>query len=74
MGDWVAESELQRKAMEEITELKKVQDHLIIEKAELCASCGTIEQVVDEAYQHIFECTVELTIVPNAKQLGEIIV
>ena len=45
----VAQVELQRKVVKEITELKKAQEHLIIEKAQLCASCGEVEQDVDEA-------------------------
>ena len=48
-------------------ELKKAQDHLIIEKAQLCASVGEVEQAVDEACQHIFENTTELTAFAKAK-------
>ena len=68
-----AQAKLQRKATEEITELKKVQDHLIIEKARLCASCGVVEQAIDEACQHIFERTAKINVVTKAKQLGEVI-
>ena len=68
-----ARDELQCKATEEITELKKAQDYLIIEKAQLCASVGKVEQAVDEACQHIFENTTELTAFAKAKRLGEVI-
>ena len=63
----VARDELQRKATQEITKLKKAQDHLIIEKAQLCASVGEVEKAVDEACQHIFESTTKLNAVAKAK-------
>ena len=56
---------MQWKAADEITELKKVQDRLIFEKA--------VKQAVDEAYQCIYESKMELTIVAKAKRLGEVI-
>ena len=68
------QAKLQRKAVEEIIELKKAQDLLIIEKAQICASCGEVKQVVDEACQHIFRSIANITPVAKANQLGEIIV
>ena len=68
-----AQAELQHKATEEITELKKAQDRLIIEKAQLCASVGEVEEAITEACQHIFENTDDLTTFAKAKQLGEVI-
>ena len=66
----VAQVELQCKATEEITELKKMQDHLIIEKVHLCASVDEVEKAINEACQHIFESMAKLTIVAKAKRLG----
>ena len=54
--------------------MKKAQNHLIIEKAQFCASVGEVEQAIDEACQHIFDNTTELTAVSKAKRLGETIV
>ena len=68
-----AHEELQGKAAEEIIQLKKEQDRLVVKKAQLCASCGMVEQVVDEACQHIYKITMKLTAFSKAKQLGEVI-
>ena len=65
---------MQQKAIEEITELKKMQDLLIVEQEKMCSRCSKVEQVVSEAYQHIFENTTELTPVEKAKRLGKTIV
>ena len=65
---------MQQNAAEEITKLKKVQDRLIVEQAQMCARCGEVEQAVSEAYQHIFEKTIELIPVENKKGLGQTIV
>ena len=64
--------ELLQKSIDEITELKKEQDRLIIEKGKLCASCREVEQVVDDAYQHIYQSMTELTVIAKAKRLGEV--
>ena len=55
-------------------ELKKVQDRLIVEQAQVCVRCGEVEQVVSESCQHIFENTIELTLVEKAKRFGKNIV
>ena len=68
------QAKLQKKTTDESTELKKAQDHLIIEKAHLCASCSEVEQVFHEDFQHIYENTVELTGIDKDKRLGEVIV
>ena len=47
---------------------------MIIEQAQMCAKCDEVEQVVSEAYQHIFENTTDLTPVEKAKRLGQTIV
>ena len=62
-----AQAEWQHKVAEEITMLRKAQDDLIIENAQLCASCGKVEKVVDEACQHIFENIANITAVAKAK-------
>ena len=53
--------EMQHKATEEITELKKVQDGLIVEKEDMCSRCGEVEQAVSKSCQHIFKNMIELT-------------
>ena len=40
----------------------------------MCAKCGEVEQAIFEAFQHIFDSTIELTLVDKAKRLGKIIV
>ena len=61
------------KSIDEITELKKEQDCLILEKVQLCASCSEVEKAVEEAYRHIYERTMAITAVAKAKRLGEVI-
>ena len=68
------QAKLQKKTTNESTELKKVQVRFIIEKAQFYASCSEVEQVVDEACQHIYENTEELTSIDKDKRLGEVIV
>ena len=68
-----AQEELQQQTAKEIIQLKKEQDRLIDEKVQLCASCGAVEQAIDEECQHIYESKMELTIVSKAKHLGEAI-
>ena len=70
----MGKAELQHKAAEEVTELRKVHDRLIVEQAQKCARCGEVEQDVDEACQYIFESTIELTVVAKSKNLGETII
>ena len=64
---------MQQKATNKITELKKEQDHLIVEKAQLYASCSEVEKAVDEACQHIYEIMMKRTAVSKAKRLVEVI-
>ena len=61
------QAEMQRTVAEEITKWKKVQDHLIIEQAQMCARCGEVEQVVSEACQHIFENIAKINPIEKAK-------
>ena len=65
---------MQKKDANEIMELKKVQDHLIIEQVQMCARCGKFKQAVSKYHQHISENTTELTPVKKAKRLEQIIV
>ena len=65
---------MQKKIAEEIIDLKKKTDRLIVENAQLVATRGEVEVVVDEPYQHIYESTTELDAVTKSKQLGEVIV
>ena len=60
--------------MEEITELKKETDCLVIEKVQLFTSQGQVEEAITNAFQHIHESTMELDAVTKAKRLGEFIV
>ena len=70
----VTQAELQQKAAEEMTDLKKAQDHLIVEQAQLCARCSEVEQAISDACQNIFYNTARLTPVEKAKRLGKNIV
>ena len=70
----MTQAERQWKAVEDIIELKKVQDHLIIEQAQICARFSEVEHAISEACQHIFENTAEITLVDKAKWLGKTIV
>ena len=65
---------MQRKAAEEITDLKKVQGRLIVELVQLCAMCSKVEQTISNAFQNMFKRTLALTLVKKAKQLGQTLV
>ena len=67
------QAELQQKGTNEITELKKEKECLIFKKVQLYASCREVEQAIDEACQHIYESTMELTTISKSKRLGEVI-
>ena len=45
---------MQWKAAEEITNLKKVQDRLIVEQVQLCALCSEVEHAISDACQKLF--------------------
>ena len=61
--------ELQWKAANKVTELKKEKEFLIVKKAHLYASCREVEQAVDKECQHIYESTEELTSIAKGKWL-----
>ena len=68
------QAELQRKAAEEITDLKKAQYYLIVEQAQLCAWCSEVEQDISDACQNMFDNTSVLTPVEKAKRLGQTLI
>ena len=63
------QAELQWKDANEITELNKEKECLIVKKVQLYASCREVEQAIDEDCQHIYQTTEELTSVSKAKWL-----
>ena len=69
-----AQEELKTKTIEEITELKKETNRLIVEKAHLFDSWVQVEVVVADACKHVNENTTKLDAVMRDKWLGEIIV
>ena len=70
----VTQAGLQWKATEEIIDLKKAQDCLIVEQVQLCARCNEVEQDIFDACQNIFDNTSALTLVEKAKRLGQSLV
>ena len=66
----MAQGELKRKVAEEITTLKKENDHLVIKKAQFLASRGEVEEVIDVAFQHIHESTPEQIVDQNRHRLS----
>ena len=55
------------KAAEEITELKKETDHLVIEKVQLFTIQGQVEEAIMNSFQYIHERMMELDAVAKAK-------
>ena len=68
------QDELKKKIVEEIVDLKKKTDHLIVKNAQLVASRDEAEEVVNEACQHIYEIIAEIDATTKSKRLGEVIV
>ena len=69
-----AREELKTKTTEEIIELKKETDHLVIEKEQLFSSHGKVEEAVIEAYQCIPKSIMELDAIAKENRLGVVIV
>ena len=68
------QEELKTNTAEEITELKKETDHLIVEKDHLFDIRVQVEAAVVDTCKHVDENVVELYVVKKTKRLGEIIV
>ena len=66
----VTRAEMQRKTNTEMKDLKKGQDRLIMEQAQLCAWYIELEQSISVACQDMFDTTTELTPVEKAQWLG----
>ena len=67
------QEELKTKTAEEITDLKKETDHIIVEKAHLSNSQVQVEVVVVDSCQYVLESTTKLDVVDRAQRLGAII-
>ena len=68
-----AQEELKTKTAEEITELKKETDRLVIEKDQLVSSREQVEGAITDSFQYIHENLTDLDAVAKAKRLGEVI-
>ena len=66
----VTQAKMQRKAAMEITDLKKAQDHLIMDQAQLCAQYSELEQAISTDYHDMVDNPTELTPVKKAQRLG----
>ena len=69
-----AQEELKMKTTEEITELKKEIDHLVVEKAHLFDSWVKLEATVVDSCKHVLESTTKPDAVAREKWLGDVIV
>ena len=56
-----------------IGEFKKEWDRLVVEKVHLWDNIVRLEDVVSDAFQHVFESMVELDVLAKATWLGAII-
>ena len=59
---------------EDITEMTKEIDHLVVEKSHLFDSRVQVEATIMEACKHVSENTMKLNVVTKEKRLREIIV
>ena len=62
-----SQEEFRVKSTKEITELKKEQYRLVIEKAHLWDSRVKLEEEVTESYHHVLESTTEMDAVEKAQ-------
>ena len=68
------QAEMQGKAAVDITDLKKAQDRLIVEQAQLCVWYSELEQAISVACQDMVDTPTELTPVAKAQQLGQTLI
>ena len=61
------------KTIEEITELKKETDWIVIEKGHLFSNWVEVQDAIADACQHICESTVKLDVIVKDERLGEFI-
>ena len=70
----MTQHELKKKIAEEIDDLKKQIECLIVKNTQLIMGRDKVEAGFDEACKHVYENIEELDAVAKAKQLGEVIV
>ena len=57
-----SQEELKAMSAEDITELKKEQDHLVVEKAHLFDKWVKLEETVADACQYVLESTMKMDV------------